>query len=262
MNFTNCGITSQDWYTMNEIISDIYTAIPYPNLNAIIRKLESLILFSHSISCLIGNNEGNVEFFMYKSDDIPEEHIQLYCKKYIHYDFILWYCAVPKELTFRESDVIVEKYMAESLFMKEWLSPINAYYGLVINTAGYNYSYCNICLYRSREEGDFSDRDLAILKIINSHLCNRFKELFPNGIQRSSFDKNSDQFSSIYHLTKREAEVIQLICSGTLRHNLAKELYISENTVKKHLNSIYQKMNIQNFEELVKVVKPGVKYFG
>ena len=25
MNFTNCGITSQDWYTMNEIISDIYT---------------------------------------------------------------------------------------------------------------------------------------------------------------------------------------------------------------------------------------------
>ena len=75
-------------------------------------------------------------------------------------------------------------------------------------------------------------------------------------------DKNSDQFSSIYHLTKREAEVIQLICSGTLRHNLAKELYISENTVKKHLNSIYQKMNIQNFEELVKVVKPGVKYFG
>lgn len=262
MSSKDTEISANDWCIMNEIISDIYTAVPYPHLNSIIRKLQTIIPFSHSISCLIGNNEGNVEFFMYKSDDIPEEHIQLYCKKYIHYDFILWYCAVPKELTFRESDIIVEKYMAESLFMKEWLLPINAYYGAVINTAGNDYSYCNICLYRSKTEGDFSDKELAILKVINSHLCNRFKELFPNGIQRSSFDKNIDLFSSVYHLTKREAEVIQLVFSGTLRHDLAKELFISENTVKKHLNSIYQKMNIQNFEELIKIVKPGIKYFG
>ena len=43
---------------------------------------------------------------------------------------------------------------------------------------------------------------------------------------------------------------------------MAKEMFISENTVKQHLNSIYQKVNVKNFEELMKVINPGTLRFG
>ncbi|MBE5991686.1 MAG: helix-turn-helix transcriptional regulator [Paenibacillaceae bacterium] len=253
-------ISTEDWGIINEITASIYTTQPYPDLSQIIEKLKEIIPYSHSFSCLISDDNKNIEFFSYQSKDIPPAHIELYRTQYINYDFILWYSVSPKEMTFRESDIVVEKYMAESIFMKEWLEPINAYYGAVSNIVADNYSYGNICLYRSKEEGNFSDREMAILKTINHHLCLRFKDIFPKGIQRSSFDQSKSLYKSTYHLTDREFEIVQLICDGVTRKDLAERLFISGNTLKKHLNNIYSKINIKNFEELLMTVRPGIKY--
>lgn len=42
-------------------------------------------------------------------------------------------------------------------------------------------------------------------------------------------------------LTKREAEVLELVCSGMNNPSIAETLCISENTVKRHLNNIFQR---------------------
>lgn len=254
-------ITAEDWSAINDIIIKIYTMHPYPDLCTVLQQLKKVIPYSHSVSCLISNTEQGVEFFSYKSKDISQEHIDRYTRRYIYYDFILWYCAVPKELAVRQSDVINEKYMKESLFMQEWLMPINAYYGAVANVAANGLSYGNLCIYRAQDEGDFSDREIQILKTVNHHLCIRYKELFPKGLHRNGFDKNVSHYAKVYHLTEREVELVTLVCEGTRRHDIAKAMFISENTVKKHLNSIYAKMGVQNFEEFIDVIKPGVKYF-
>jgi len=258
----NEDISSTDWTIINDIVTEIYSSIPYPNLGNTIKRIKKLIPFSHSMSCLISNRDDKVEFFHNKSDDISAEHMELYSKKYIVHDFVLWYSAVPEEKSFRETDIIVEKYMADSVFMKEWMSPINAYYGAVCNIAGNGYSYGNTCLYRSKDEGNFTDKEMLILKTINNHLCICFKSLFPYGIQQNIISQNVDKLSSVYHLSAREKELVQKIAAGVARHNLAKEMFISENTIKKHLNSIYQKINVKNFEELMKVINPGTLRFG
>lgn len=256
------AISAKDWEIISDIVAEIYSSVPYPNLGNIIKKLGGLIPFSHSMSCLISNRGDKVEFFHNKSDDISAEHMDLYSKKYIVHDFVLWYCAAPRESSFRETDIIVEKYLADSVFMKEWLAPIGAYYGAICNIAGNGYSFGNICLYRSKEEGNFTDNEMLILKTINKHLCVCFKNLFPNGIQHNIISQNVDRLSSVYHLSAREKELIQKITAGVARHDLAKEMFISENTVKKHLNSIYQKVNVRNFEELMRVINPGTLRFG
>jgi LuxR family maltose regulon positive regulatory protein len=45
-------------------------------------------------------------------------------------------------------------------------------------------------------------------------------------------------------LTRREAEVLQLIAGGASNQDLAKRLVVSENTVKAHVTNIFAKMNV------------------
>lgn len=47
-------------------------------------------------------------------------------------------------------------------------------------------------------------------------------------------------------LTEREIEVLKLLSKGMLNKEIAKELFISEKTVKNHISSIFRKLNVQD----------------
>ena len=45
-------------------------------------------------------------------------------------------------------------------------------------------------------------------------------------------------------LTRREIEIIALICDGLTNHQIADRLFISETTVRHHLTSIFAKLDV------------------
>jgi len=47
-------------------------------------------------------------------------------------------------------------------------------------------------------------------------------------------------------LTKREYEVLQLLAKGMTRDEIAKKLFISEETVKMHIKNLYKKIKAKN----------------
>ena len=47
-------------------------------------------------------------------------------------------------------------------------------------------------------------------------------------------------------LTGREKEIIGLVAKGSTNKEIADELFISEETVKKHLQNIFKKLNAKN----------------
>lgn len=51
---------------------------------------------------------------------------------------------------------------------------------------------------------------------------------------------------SAHSLTRRELEILQHLASGKSAIAIAKELSVSEPTVKTHLASIYRKLNVNN----------------
>lgn len=57
--------------------------------------------------------------------------------------------------------------------------------------------------------------------------------------------------ASFYGLSERELEVLQHIAKGLLYKEVADALHISIETVKKHLRSIYTKLQVQNRTEAV-----------
>jgi DNA-binding NarL/FixJ family response regulator len=62
-----------------------------------------------------------------------------------------------------------------------------------------------------------------------------------------------------YHLlTKRESEVLQLMAEGRSNKVIGETLYISEKTVKNHVSSVLQKMNVQDrTQAVVEAIKKG-----
>ncbi len=54
-------------------------------------------------------------------------------------------------------------------------------------------------------------------------------------------------------LTEREIEVLQLVARGMNNRDIAKELFISENTVKNHIRNILEKLQIHSRMEAVMI---------
>ena len=55
----------------------------------------------------------------------------------------------------------------------------------------------------------------------------------------------------IESLTARESEVLKLLLDGASNREIARELVLSLNTVKKHVLNIHRKLNVQSRVQLI-----------
>lgn len=60
---------------------------------------------------------------------------------------------------------------------------------------------------------------------------------------------------NLNELTKREKEVVDLISKGLSNAKIAKELFISINTVKYHTKNIFQKLEVESRIEIISRLK-------
>lgn len=57
-----------------------------------------------------------------------------------------------------------------------------------------------------------------------------------------------------FGLTQRELELMQLVCDGMSRNDIAEQLLLSQNTVKYHMRNLYRKLDVRNSRELIAYV--------
>lgn len=65
---------------------------------------------------------------------------------------------------------------------------------------------------------------------------------------------NENRLREVYHLSKREIEVVSQVAKGLSNSEIAENLYICVITVKKHLQNIFTKMGVNNRAALVQKV--------
>lgn len=54
-------------------------------------------------------------------------------------------------------------------------------------------------------------------------------------------------------ITEKEKQIIQYVCEGLSNKEIAKKVFISEQTVKAHLHKIFQKLGVKNRAQLIKL---------
>lgn len=248
------NITISDWEKINNIILEIYSMSVENILEDVMDNINVLVPHSHSLAYYQLQPDSLNSPGLLKSRNISKHSLISYVEKYSQFDFINWYVDSLEMSVFRESDVLPDNIRAESIFMKEWLAPLNIFHGICMVLTEKKQRFGAMFLYRSKEDTDFSDRELEILKIINHHVSLRFT-LYPSDDISPESDKIMGTIFNNTSLTKRELEILNMIKSGVKKIDLCENLYITKNTLNKHLDNIYKKLDVHTYEDLLRYLQ-------
>ena len=95
---------------------------------------------------------------------------------------------------------------------------------------------------------------IAAVKAVASGLVVLHPEVIENlQLQKSTNLQQQTDIKSIQTLTPREIEILQMLTPGLSNKAIAKQLNISDHTVKFHVSSIFQKLNVSTRTEAVAV---------
>lgn len=85
----------------------------------------------------------------------------------------------------------------------------------------------------------------------------RFMKLYHGVIEVAvpDMEKQLGKLLEKYNISKREREVLQLICEGKTNKQIEEHLYISLQTVKDHVSNIYRKTGVNNRVQLINLFR-------
>jgi DNA-binding CsgD family transcriptional regulator len=78
---------------------------------------------------------------------------------------------------------------------------------------------------------DFSDRDRALLTLLRPHL-------------HTAYQSRRRQPTRSARLTPRQCELLRLVALGYTNHQVARRLSVTESTVRKHLEHIFERLQV------------------
>ncbi len=94
-------------------------------------------------------------------------------------------------------------------------------------------------------------KDIPPAKILNS-----IREVYDGGSPMTpGIARRVTQYfqpKSSHSLTKRESEILELLCDGHNYSSIADKLFISGHTVRAHIKNIYRKLQVSSRAEAVK----------
>ena len=246
-------LKNAQWLKINDMVTDIYNINGLTEMRkAFLEKIRLLIPFQKAFFDLCSEKSGKRSFFDPVAADIPEESLKEYYATFEEVDYTAWVLTQNVALSYRDTDILPPALRENSVFFCKWLMPMGIFYEGGCNIAYNGIVYGSVTLMRAKSAGDFTDAELYMLNILNQHMCRRFSNEFPNGIDRQAVGTKYPGLVSRYGLTMREYEILCLIKGGLSNREISEKLFISENTTKKHIWHIFKKLNISSRAQVLK----------
>lgn len=202
------------------------------------------------------NDSGHIEYVNPVGLHISDESLRSYYREFSQQDYTTWSFNPYQPVVYRDLDIVDVSLRDASPIYRDWMAPQGLYYGMGCTIVANEMLCGSVTLFRKRDSGDFSNDELELLRQANRHLCLRFADLFPHGftggVLSGEIERcwNGEQEGTAAQLAPREAEVLGLMLSGKTNREMAKAMFISESTLKKHVNAIYRKLGVRNRLEL------------
>lgn len=255
-----------DWRAINHLTLNMYSQTPSDlnNLfeNDFMNYLQLLIPHDEA-SFWLHNHEGSGDQilcnYVTKGFD-PEKYTSVIplIPNEIPHNWINFY---EKSIVIRDTDVIQDetkrmntKYYS-SLFQAD-----NIKYALTLSLAHNAMRVGVLTLFRDSNKDDFSTREIEIAEQLVDHIACYAYYVYDIQQYRDIGKKPLTVADIVnrYGLSEREREVLRLILSGHPTKEISSRLFITETTTKKHLSSIYTKLNIHSKNELFKILQIAI----
>jgi len=253
-------LSSEQW---NIISETIYTINAETNLDKlrgeVLAALDSLIPHARSFFDLGRRQNNQVDFFDPLSRNMEKKYLDLYYDEFQYIDTMFWFFSQNRTEVYRESDFVTPAMQEASAFYSGWLAPQDIHFSMGSMVVYNGILYGSINLWRSKTQGDFSDEEVQVMTVINRHLSLRFGMWFPKGLHKRGTGGHFNALASIYHLTPREIEIAVLIYEGLSVREIAQQLFVTENTVKKHSTHIFKKMKVDSRARMSRAVRNHIE---
>ena len=214
-----------------------------------LETVQQLIPHASSMFDLAHRSPGSpIEYFSPVSTTMAPEVLDAYYSRYAAMDYTVWSLDQQATGVYRDLDLVDARRRDASPFYLEWMVPQGIYFGCGATLAEQGTPYGSVTLFRGRDAGEFTSRELHLLLEMARHLAVRLHDLFPQGIEPSmQVDKDPvERLAAERGVNPRELEVLRLMLDGRTNAQIAGMLFISESTVKKHVNALYNKLGVTN----------------
>lgn len=248
-------LRAEQWERVNEMALWLHGERTCPGLQkGTLERLKAIIPHQTSMFDLCREHEGCVECFSPEALGISDSALEEYYRTYAAQDYTAWGFTPDHAIVYRDLDVIAPALRDTTSIYREWMEPLGLYYGMGCTIVQNGVIYGTVTLFRSRKDGDFSEEDVAILAQVGKHLGVHFALLWPHGFTTAGEANALEQLAREHGITGREQEVLNLMAGGATNQDIARALFISESTVKKHINALYRKLGVQNRVQFAQAV--------
>lgn len=248
------SISEHDWNMINSILLEVYSLSDIKDItNKFLNLVRVLIPYSQAYFIVFDKNQ---EINCEKSSfyNVTEENKNKYINYFYNIDYVSYIFNFSQPITFKDTDIMTDDLREKTEFYQGFLLPQNIPYGGGILFVKEDMILGLFNLFRSKELGDITQRELSILGIIKDHLNNILSSIIKS---KTDYEiKNiKAKYLKQYNLSKRETEILKLLINGSSNNEISEILCISTSTVKKHVYNIFNKIGINSRLELIKFVK-------
>lgn len=245
------------WKTLNECALWIHGCADFPTLQTgLLDAVNKVIGHRASMFDIAqAGAHGQTEFVSPAGRGMTQKQLDTYYDRYAAFDYTVWSFDVHNVNVYRDLDLVdVERRNATPIY-QEWMEPLDIYFGCTATLAHEGVPLGSLTLFREKEAGEFSDEELEMLRQIARHLSLRLHQVLPDDSAQNTAKNPLETLIAASNILPREAEVLRLMLAGKTNREIATELYISESTVKKHINAVYHKLSVKNRLGLVALLQ-------
>lgn len=244
---------NNEFLLINNIIYQIYSISDFDTMKITFLNMLKMLIPNMAASILMADNSdsNNLLCDPICVPDIYSESENTYLSMEDQ-DYTRWIMVSKQCLLIRESEMMPEEERVKTEIYQKCYKPYGIHYSMQLTIVYDNIFLGVVCLYRRKEDGDFTNDEMFIMKAFSDHLNLRFYQSVSSDSSHSANTYSIVNLASTYHLTNREAEILQLIFNDMDNQSIAEKLCISGYTLKKHLQNLYRKFDVSNRWGLLK----------
>ena len=219
--------------------------------NTFLQQIRTLVPYNSGVVFQAGRENGRVVL----TDPISTEHLndRMDHNFFIEGEYPHWdeFIMSPYSSVFRQSDIIPPGKWERTRVYRDVWQPKGMYWGMFISLVHKDVPLAILGIQREKSANDFSARDIYIMNTLKDPLERKFFRLLEDN--RLTGNVGADRIlrtAASYNLTKRETEIVSLVCAGKGGDEMCQTLYITHATLSKHLSNIYAKTKVKNRTQL------------